>query len=236
MKWDMRQPSHATDTSSFKQEAYPSQQHSGPSALGSSFFVKPTRPPYPVEWTAPVLAASDVAEKPARVHGMHVEPGMLLLRRSLSPGAILPEGTRFAGDAVAPAPPRFVSSAAADAIPVGYKQLDTILGMFRIPRGSRTADQVAATLRTCEEPSSEPHTCTTSQQAAAAFTAGALGTSAPRAVVTIVHGEEAAGARYTVALDGVARIGGGGGGKAVVPCHPRCPTRTWSTTATGRPA
>jgi hypothetical protein len=88
--------------------------------------------------------------------------------------------------------------------------------------GPRTkADQVAATLRTCEEPSPEPHTCAISRQAAAAFAAAALGTSEPRAVVTVVHEEEAASARYAVAPNGVARIGKG---KAVVPCHPMpCP-------------
>ncbi|CAL5066981.1 unnamed protein product [Urochloa decumbens] len=145
---------------------------------------------------------------------------MLFLRKSLFPGAILPEGTKFAGDAAAPAPRSFVSKAAADAIPFGSEQLDTILRIFRIPRGSKKADQVSATLRTCEEPSPEPHTCATSRQAAAAFAAAALGTSdseRPRAVVTVVRGDEgAAAARYAVAPDGVARIGG----EAVVPCHP----------------
>ncbi|CAN6165217.1 unnamed protein product [Urochloa humidicola] len=145
---------------------------------------------------------------------------MLFLRKSLFPGAILPEGTKFAGDA-APAPRSFLSKAAADAIPFGYEHLDTILRTFRIPRGSKKADQVAATLRTCEEPSPEPHTCATSRQAAATFAAAALGTSSapPRAVVTVVRGDEgaAAAARYAVAPNGVALIGVG---KAVVPCHP----------------
>jgi hypothetical protein len=46
------------------------------------------------------------------------------------------------------------------------------------------------------------------------FAASALGTSAPRAVTTLVHGREPR--RYVVAADGVARIGG----DAVVACHP----------------
>ncbi|CAN6196920.1 unnamed protein product [Urochloa humidicola] len=146
---------------------------------------------------------------------------MLFLRKNLFPGAILPEGTKFAGDAAAPPPGNFVSKAAADAIPFRSEHLDTILRMFRIPRGSKKADQIADTLRVCEEPTPEPHTCATSGQAAAAFAAAALGTSVPpRAVVTVVRGNEnAAGARYAVAPNGVARIGGGGG-KTVVPCHP----------------
>lgn len=166
----------------------------------------------------PNLAVSDD-------NGIHVELEMLFLRRSLFLGAMLPEGTRFAGDAADPAPLRFVSPVAVDAITFGYKQLDAILKMFRIPCGSRMADQVAATLRTCEEPSPEPHTCATSQQVATAFVAVALGTRVPSCtIVTVVHGEAAAGigARYVVAPDGVARIGGGD--KAVVPCHPMpCP-------------
>lgn len=104
----------------------------------------------------------------------------------------------------------------ADAIPFSYKQLDTILRIFRIPCGSKMADQVAFTLRTCEADSPEPHTCATSQQAVADFAADLLGTSELRAVVTVVHGEEAA--RYVVAPNGVTRIGKAGG--AVVPCHP----------------
>ncbi|CAN6196918.1 unnamed protein product [Urochloa humidicola] len=144
---------------------------------------------------------------------------MLFLRKNLFPGAILPEGTKFAGDAGAPLPQSFASKAAADAIPFGSEHLDNILRTFRIPRGSKKADQVAATLRTCEEPSPEPHTCATSREAVAAFTAAALGTSSapPRAVVTVVRGDEGAtAARYAVAPNGVARIGG----KVVVPCHP----------------
>ena len=68
------------------------------------------------------------------------------------PRAILPEGTRLVGHGF-PAPRRFVSRAAAAAVPFSSEQLDTILRMFRIPRGSRKADQVTATLRTCEEES-----------------------------------------------------------------------------------
>ena len=181
------------------------------------------RPPSPrrssvkpeAKWDPPASAG---AGEPAR--GIHVEPGMLFLRKSLFPGAILPEGTRLAGHGF-PAPRRFISRAAADAVPFSSDQLDTILRMFRIPRGSSKADQVAATLRTCEEASPEPHACATSQQAAAAFAASALGTGEPRAVVTVVHGEEEAaadgGARYVVAPNGLARIGSGAAG--VVPCH-----------------
>lgn len=76
-----------------------------------------------------------------------------------------------------------------------------------------------ATLRTCEDESPEPHTCATSEQAELDFAASTLATrtSELRAVVAVVHGKEDA-ARYTVAPDGVARIGKAGGG-AMVPCH-----------------
>lgn len=179
---------------------------SSPASNQSSFaLAKPKpKPPYPVKWKW------DGASPP---HDLHVEPGMLFLRKSLFPGAILPEGTKFAGNSPA------ARNAADAGIPFGYKHLDTILRMFRIPRRSNMADQVAATLRTCEEPSpEEPHTCATSRQAAAAFAAAALGTSEPRAVVSVVHGEEEPSTRYAVAANGIARIGGGKA--AVVPCHP----------------
>ncbi|KAL6899805.1 hypothetical protein ACP4OV_006463 [Aristida adscensionis] len=189
-----------------------------------------------------VLAGSDGAAVPTTNkspevakggHGLHVETGMLFLRKSLHPGATLPEGTKLAGNGL-PAPRSFISRAAAASIPFAYEQLETILSIFSIPPGSTRADQVAATLRTCEDDASpELHsTCATSDQAAAEFAAGSLGTSCgePRAVVTVVHGKEDAAApagRYVVAEDGIARIGGGGGGGgrrmaggAVVPCHP----------------
>ncbi|KAG2640060.1 hypothetical protein PVAP13_2KG066880 [Panicum virgatum] len=208
-KEEIRLPSPSTaHKGSFEPEAYRVKWYlRPPSPRGSS--VKPE-----AKWDPPASAG---AGEPAR--GIHVEPGMLFLRKSLFPGAILPEGTRLAGHGF-PAPRRFISRAAADAVPFSSDQLDTILRMFRIPRGSSKAEQVAATLRTCEEASPEPHACATSQQAAAAFAASALGTGEPRAVVTVVHGEEeaAAGARYVVAPNGVARIGGGAAG--VVPCHP----------------
>ncbi|CAN6171005.1 unnamed protein product [Urochloa humidicola] len=230
VKWDDPSPPRddlAARRSSFTPEAYPvkwddpSPPHDVLSARRSSF----TPEAYPVKWSEPRQPprASDVSQTASGRggHDLHVEPGMLFLRKSLFPGTILPEGTKFAGDAAAPAPRSFLSKAAADAIPFGYEHLDTILRTFRIPRGSKKADQVAATLRTCEEPSPEPHTCATSRQAAATFAAAALGTSSapPRAVVTVVRGDEgaAAAARYAVAPNGVALIGGG---KAVVPCHP----------------
>ncbi|KAF8686183.1 hypothetical protein HU200_043657 [Digitaria exilis] len=178
-------------------------------ALQSSFaFLGPKpRPPYPVKW------ADDDDASPA--HDLHVDPGMLFLRKSLFPGAILPEGTKFTTNAASQS---FLSRAAAEAIPFGSNHLDAILSTFRIPRGSTVADQVAATLRTCEEPSPppEPHVCATSRQAEAAFAANALGvTSEPRAVVAVVHGEEDVTIRYAVGPNGVARIG-----KEVVACHP----------------
>ena len=61
----------------------------------------------------------------------------------------------------------------------------------------------------CEADSPEPHTCATSQQAVADFAADLLGTSELRAVVTVVHDEEAA--RYVVAPNRVTRIGKAGG-------------------------
>jgi hypothetical protein len=89
---------------------------------------------------------------------------MLFTRKSLFLGAILPEGTKFAGNGF-PDPRRFVFRENADTIPFSYKQIDTILRTFGIPRGSKKADQVAATLRTCEAESPEPHTCATSKEA-----------------------------------------------------------------------
>jgi len=223
-KEEIRLPSPSTaHKGSFEPEAYRVKWYLRPPSPRRSS-VKPE-----AKWDPPASAG---AGEPAR--GIHVEPGMLFLRKSLFPGAILPEGTRLAGHGF-PAPRRFISRAAADAVPFSSDQLDTILRMFRIPRGSSKADQVAATLRTCEEASPEPHACATSQQAAAAFAASALGTGEPRAVVTVVHGEEeaAAGARYVVARTG---------SRASAAAQPawcratRCPTRTSSTTATGRPA
>ena len=191
-KEEIRLPSPSTaHKGSFEPEAYRVKWYLRPPSPRRSS-VKPE-----AKWDPPASAG---AGEPAR--GIHVEPGMLFLRKSLFPGAILPEGTRLAGHGF-PAPRRFISRAAADAVPFSSDQLDTILRMFRIPRGSSKADQVAATLRTCEEASPEPHACATSQQAAAAFAASALGTGEPRAVVTVVHGEEeAAGARYAVAPTG----------------------------------
>ncbi|KXG34438.2 hypothetical protein SORBI_3002G040201 [Sorghum bicolor] len=169
--------------------------------------------------------AAAVARPPSRGgHGLHVEPGMLFTRKSLLPGTVLPDGTKFGGGDGFPGPQRFVLRADADAIPFSYSQLDTILRMFRIPRGSNKAEQVAATLRTCEganeSPSPDPHTCATSEQAATDFAAASLGVSASElvAVVTVVHGRKDA-ARYVVAPDGVARIGKAGAA-AAVPCHP----------------
>ncbi|KAJ1287820.1 hypothetical protein BS78_02G040000 [Paspalum vaginatum] len=193
----------------------------GADARRSSFV---TPPPYPVKWSwrhpSPPLVA--------RGH-LHVEPGMLFPRKSLFPGAVLPEGTKFAGGGF-PAPRRFIFRAGADAIPFSYNRLDTILRTFRFPRGSKTTAQVAATLRTCEaaaSPDPEPHTCATSQQAMAEFAASSLGTTASelRAVATAVHGENEP-ARYMVWQGGAARIGGNGkaGDAAVVACHPMaCP-------------
>ncbi|KAG0541702.1 hypothetical protein BDA96_02G040000 [Sorghum bicolor] len=94
------------------------------------------------------------------------------------------------------------------------------------PRGSNKAEQVAATLRTCEganeSPDPDPHTCATSEQAATDFAAASLGVSASElvAVVTVVHGRKDA-ARYVVAPEdgAVARIGKAGAA-AAVPCHP----------------
>jgi hypothetical protein len=150
---------------------------------------------------------------------------MLFTRKSLLPGTVLPEGTKFGGEDGFPDPQRFVLGADADAIPFSYSQLDTILRMFQIPRGSKKAEQVAATLRTCEaDESPDPHTCATSEQAAADFAAASLGVRASElvAVVTVVHGRKDA-ARYVVAPDGIARIGKAAGGPVVaaaVPCHP----------------
>ncbi|WVZ61961.1 hypothetical protein U9M48_011766 [Paspalum notatum var. saurae] len=186
--------------------------------------------PYPVKssWGRPSRPPLVVA----RGHLHHVETGMLFPRKSLVPGAILPEGTKFAGrghGGFFPAPPTLTFRAAdADAaVPFSYDRLDTILRTFGIPRGSKNADQVAATLRTCEAASAssppEPHTCATSRQAMAEFAASALGTTASelRAVATAVHGEDEP-ARYVVARGGAARIGGGkeGGTSALVPCIP----------------
>ncbi|NP_001142627.1 uncharacterized protein LOC100274899 [Zea mays] len=145
---------------------------------------------------------------------------MLFTRKSLLPGTALPEGTKFCGHGFLD-PERFELRADADAIPFSYSQLDTILRMFRIPRGSKKAEQVAATLRTCEAESPEAHACATSEQAAADFAASSLGVRASKlvALVTTVHGGKDA-TRYVVAPNGITRIGKAAGAAAVVPCHP----------------
>ncbi|XP_066399515.1 BURP domain-containing protein 4-like [Miscanthus floridulus] len=195
----------ATQQSSFTPEAYP---------------VKCKYPfPPSTEGGCPPPHAYVAETTLARRHDdLHVETGMLFTRSSMFPGAILPEGTKFAGNGF-PDPRRFVFREDADAIPFSYKQIDTILRTFGVPRGSKKADQVAATLRTCEAKSPEPHTCATSKQAEVEFAASSLATriSELRAVVTVVHGKKDA-ARYTVAPNGVARIGKAGRG-AMVPCH-----------------
>nr|AMR36679.1 BURP6 [Zea mays] len=145
---------------------------------------------------------------------------MLFTRKSLLPGTALPEGTRFSGHGF-PDPQRFALRADADAIPFSYSQLDAILRMFRIPRGSKKAEQVADTLRACEAESSDAHACATSEQAAADFAASSLGVRASDlvSVVTAVHGGKDA-TRYVVAPDGVTRIGKAAGAATAVPCHP----------------
>ncbi|WVZ61954.1 hypothetical protein U9M48_011759 [Paspalum notatum var. saurae] len=216
VKWSVR-PSPPV-RSSFTPAAYPVKWSVRPNPPVRSSF---TPAAYPVKWSvrpSPPLVARGQAGS------LHVEPGMLFPRKTLFPGATLPEGTKFAGGGF-PAPPRFTFRAGADAIPFSYDRLDTILRTFGIPRGSKKANQVAATLRTCEATASpaEPHTCAASQQAMAEFAASSLGTrpSELRAVATAVHGEDEP-ARYMVAQAGAARIGGSnaGGDAAVVVCHP----------------
>jgi hypothetical protein len=143
---------------------------------------------------------------------------MLFPRKGLYPGAILHEGTKLGSDG-SPTPLRFVFRENAEAIPFSYNQRDTILRILGIPHRSQKADQVAYTLRTCQEYSPpEPHTCATSQQAMLDFAADMLGTGDLHAMVTAVHGEEAAAARYVVAPKGITHVGMKGA--AAVPCHP----------------
>lgn len=138
----------------------------------------------------------------------------------------MPEGTKLTlahdDHGVAAAAPRFIIyKDKADAVPSNLRAMDAILAMFGILPGSDKAAQVADTLRACSELTAaggggeEPRACcATSREAVLDFAASALGTSAPRAVTTLVHGREPR--RYVVAADGVARIGG----DAVVACHP----------------
>ncbi|NP_001403448.1 bURP domain-containing protein 4 isoform 2 [Oryza sativa Japonica Group] len=182
---------------------------------------------YPVDWNprsvappTPPAALSSLAHP-----GIHIQRGMLFLMKKLHPGAVLPEGTKLAlphGDhGVAAAAPRFIYKDKGDAVPFDLRAMDAILAMFGILPGSDKAAQVADTLRACSELTAaggggeEPRACcATSREAVLDFAASALGTSAPRAVTTLVHGREPR--RYVVAADGVARIGG----DAVVACHP----------------
>ncbi|XP_066163099.1 bURP domain-containing protein 4 isoform X2 [Oryza sativa Japonica Group] len=184
---------------------------------------------YPVDWNprsvappTPPAALSSLAHPAA---GIHIQRGMLFLMKKLHPGAVLPEGTKLAlphGDhGVAAAAPRFIYKDKGDAVPFDLRAMDAILAMFGILPGSDKAAQVADTLRACSELTAaggggeEPRACcATSREAVLDFAASALGTSAPRAVTTLVHGREPR--RYVVAADGVARIGG----DAVVACHP----------------
>uniref|UniRef100_A0A0E0CJC1 BURP domain-containing protein n=1 Tax=Oryza meridionalis TaxID=40149 RepID=A0A0E0CJC1_9ORYZ len=182
---------------------------------------------YPVDWSprsvappAPPAALSSLAHP-----GIHIQRGMLFLMKKLHPGAVLPEGTKLAvahdDHGVAAAAPRFIYKDKADAVPSDLRAMDAILAMFGILPGSDKAAQVADTLRACGELTAaggggeEPRACcATSREAVLDFAASALGTSAPRAVTTVVHGREPR--RYVVAAGGVARIGG----DAVVACHP----------------
>ncbi|TVU51055.1 hypothetical protein EJB05_02460, partial [Eragrostis curvula] len=175
----------------------------------------------PVAAEVPNFKAQDpAAEMPAHGGGLHVQRGMLFLRKSLYPGARLPRGTRLAGTAPM-AMQQFASRSQADAIPFSLNKLDQILTMFKVVPGSERANQVAATLHTCggEGSSTDPHTCATSQQAEAEFAAKVLGSGNIRRLVTMVHGSnnEPAG-QYMVAQNGgVSRIGGA---DDLVVCHP----------------
>ncbi|ONM51431.1 BURP domain protein RD22 [Zea mays] len=221
VKWNKSPPPHQQSQDSFEPEAYRVKWNKSPpphQQSQDSFEPKA----YWVGWKKHAQGATDVADEttPARGHGLHVATGMLFTRKSLLPGTALPEGTKFCGHGFLD-PERFELRADADAIPFSYSQLDTILRMFRIPRGSKKAEQVAATLRTCEAESPEAHACATSEQAAADFAASSLGVRASKlvALVTTVHGGKDA-TRYVVAPNGITRIGKAAGAAAVVPCHP----------------
>ncbi|PWZ15349.1 BURP domain-containing protein 4 [Zea mays] len=221
VKWNKSPPPHQQSQDSFEPEAYRVKWNkSPPPHQQSQDSFEPEA--YWVGWKKHAQGATDVADEttPARGHGLHVATGMLFTRKSLLPGTALPEGTKFCGHGF-PDPERFELRADADAIPFSYSQLDTILRMFRIPRGSKKAEQVATTLRTCEAESPEAHACATSEQAAADFAASSLGVRASKlvALVTTVHGGKDA-TRYVVAPNGITRIGKAVGAAAVVPCHP----------------
>lgn len=140
---------------------------------------------------------------------------MFFLRKTLYPGATLPQGTKLAANGLL-RPREFISKVDSDVVPFGYSHLDEILALFNITPGSRMAEQVSSTLRTCEASFSDPHTCATSAQAAADFAAAAMGTSHLRRAVSVIHGSEPS--RYIVAENGITHLGVPGA--TLVPCHP----------------
>ncbi|TVU51054.1 hypothetical protein EJB05_02459 [Eragrostis curvula] len=180
---------------------------------------------YPVKWRGsadspvaaeePTFKAHEPAEMPAHHGGrLHVQRGMLFLGKNLYQGSPLPRGTRLAG--TAPMAMQFASRSQADGVPFSLNKMDQILTMFKVVPGSERANQIAATLHTCQGISSpDSHTCATSQQAEAEFAAEILGTVNPRRVVTVVHGADNEPEQYTVAR--ISRIGGA---DQLVACHP----------------
>ncbi|TVU51014.1 hypothetical protein EJB05_02416, partial [Eragrostis curvula] len=101
---------------------------------------------YPVTWPSaadspvaadtPTFKAHEHAEMPAHGGGgLHVQRGMLFLRKSLYPGALLPRGTRLAG--TAPMAMQFASRSQAGGIPFSLNRLDQILTMFKTPTRAR---------------------------------------------------------------------------------------------------
>ncbi|KAK3126423.1 hypothetical protein QOZ80_7AG0556370 [Eleusine coracana subsp. coracana] len=162
---------------------------------------------YPVDWPRPAHG------------GLHVKRGMLFLRKSLFPGAVLPQGTRLAGKSMM----RMRDAAAAFNFSLTVRELERILKSFGVTPRSARAEQVLKTLQTCDcSSSTDPHTCATSDQAELQFAAQALGTNGRslRRVISSVHADAANKQEpdvYTMAANGISRIGSGA---ALVACHP----------------
>ncbi|KAK3124491.1 hypothetical protein QOZ80_7BG0587330 [Eleusine coracana subsp. coracana] len=178
---------------------------------------------YPVKWTKDASGKTtggpeaQQAAGPAHGGGLHVKRGMLFLRKSLFPGAVLPQGTRLAGKSM---------MRMRDAEPFNFslkvRELEQMLKVFRITPGSARAEQVLKTLQTCDcSSSADPHVCATSDQAELQFAAQVLGTSGKRLRRVISSVQAAANKEpdvYAVAANGISRIVGGGA--ALVACHP----------------
>ncbi|CAM0878902.1 unnamed protein product [Alopecurus aequalis] len=203
------------DETPFDAAAYPVKWYRGGDAAPPASDVDFMSPP-PAAYRGGDVAAPPASDTEVHVHNkptLMVKTGVLFLKRNMFDGARLPANTKLGHAAqknsltstTGPAPP-----------PFSYSYLSDIVSFYNITPGSVRARQVAATLLLCSgtaQQEEEPHTCTTTEQAAVEFATAVLGAT-PRAARTVVHGRGEP-LRYLVSPNGITVIG-----SAVVPCHP----------------